>query len=76
MDETSINEDEMMSYVEENFIKRMKTFLLWKRKKMEIVSESRFECKNKGKFNGKLRIIRKKQEKGHDKKAPGQDAAT
>lgn len=46
MDETSINEDEMMSYVEENFIKRMKTFLLWNRKKMEIVSKSRFECKN------------------------------
>ncbi len=46
MDETSINEDEIMSYVEENFIKRMKTFLLWKRKKMEIVSKSRFECKN------------------------------
>lgn len=70
MDETSINEDEIMSYVEENFIKRMKTFLLWKRKKMEIVSESRFECKNKGKFNGKLRIIRKNRKKGHDKKAP------
>ena len=58
----------MVSYVEENFIKRMKTFLLWKKKKMEIVSESRFECKNKGKFNGKLRIIRKNRKKGTTKK--------
>ncbi len=32
MDETSIKADEMISYVEENFIKRMKTFLLWKKK--------------------------------------------
>ena len=32
MDETSIKADEMISCVEENFIKRMKTFLLWKKK--------------------------------------------
>ncbi len=31
MDEISTNADEMMSFVEENFIKRMKTFLLWKK---------------------------------------------
>lgn len=42
---------------------------------MEIVSEISFECKNKGKFNGKLQIFRKNRKKGHDKKAPGQDAA-
>ena len=32
MDETSIKADEMISCVEENFIKRMKIFLLWKKK--------------------------------------------
>lgn len=32
MDEISTNADEMMSYVEENFTNRMKTFLLWKKK--------------------------------------------
>lgn len=75
MDETSIKADEMISCVEENFIKRMKIFYCGKRNRMEIVSKNEFDGENKGKLDERLQIFRKIKKKRHDKKTPGQDAA-
>ena len=69
MDETSIKADEMISCVEENFIKRIENFFIVEKEiGWKLCPKNEFDGENKGKLDERLQIFRKIKKKRHDKK--------